>query len=186
MLGAEISFRALEAADLPLLAGWLGQPHVHRWWYQDPANVEADFNPTHRAARGEPGEDLLVLADGVPVGLVQRSLIAAFADDLEPLEQLVDVPAGAYTVDYLIGDVRLTGNGLGPRVISAAVADLWTRQPAATCVIVPVAAANRASWRALEHAGFQRIGTGWLTPDNPIDDGSHVIYRIDRPRGAAQ
>lgn len=181
--GAEISFRPLESDDLALLAGWLGEAHVHRWWYQDPADVKADFGPLQRAAREEPGEDLIVLVAGRPIGLVQRSLIAAFAEDHEPLQQLVEVPHGAHTIDYLIGDVELTGAGLGPRIISAAVEDLWERQPEATCVIVPVAAANRGSWRALEHAGFHRIGTGWLAPDNPIDDGSHVIYRIDRPTG---
>lgn len=183
MPGTDICFRSLEPDDLGLLAAWLGEPHVHRWWYQDPANVDEDFGPTQRAERGEPGEDLIVLLDGRPIGLVQRSLIAAFAEDLEPLERLVEVPDGAYSVDYLIGDIDLTGAGLGPRIISAVVDDLWGRQPEATCVIVPVAAANRASWRALEHAGFRRIGTGWLAPDNPIDDGSHVIYRIDRPTG---
>ncbi|HSI25957.1 MAG TPA: GNAT family N-acetyltransferase [Aeromicrobium sp.] len=183
-IAAEISFRPLESDDLMLLAGWLGEPHVHRWWYQDPANVTADFGP---ALRGEePGENLVALVDAQPVGLVQRSLIAAFAEDHEPLQRLVEVPDGAYSIDYLVGDVGLTGAGLGPRMIRAAVDDLWDRQPEATCVIVPVAAANRASWRALEHAGFQRIGTGWLTPDNPIDDGSHVIYRIDRPTGTPE
>jgi aminoglycoside 6'-N-acetyltransferase len=185
-VGAEISFRRLEAEDLGLLAGWLGEPHVHRWWYQDPANVEDEFGPAQRAERGEPGEDLIVVLDGRPIGLVQRSLIAAFAEDLEPLQEHVEVPDGAYTIDYLIGDVDLTGAGLGPRIISAAVYDLWRQQADATCVIVPVAAANRASWRALEHAGFRRVGTGWLTPDNPIDDGSHVIYRIDRPSGVPE
>src|SRR5690349_21044295 len=44
-IAAEISFRPLESDDLMLLAGWLGEPHVHRWWYQDPANVTADFGP---------------------------------------------------------------------------------------------------------------------------------------------
>jgi aminoglycoside 6'-N-acetyltransferase len=49
-------------------------------------------------------------------------------------------------------------------------------------VIIPVAAGNRRSWRALEKAGFQRVAEGALEPDNPIDPPLHYIQRIDRPR----
>jgi aminoglycoside 6'-N-acetyltransferase len=41
---------------------------------------------------------------------------------------------------------------------------------------VPVSVANRASWRALERAGFHRAATGELTPDNPSDGRDHYIY----------
>lgn len=47
--------------------------------------------------------------------------------------------------------------------------------------VVPIFAGNRASWRALEKAGFIRIAEGDLVPDNPIDPPLHVIYRLDRP-----
>ena len=66
-------------------------------------------------------------------------------------------------------------------MISAAVADTWRTLPRAGSIIVPVAAGNRASWRALEKAGFIRIAEGDLAPDNPIDPPQHVIYRLDRP-----
>ncbi len=46
---------------------------------------------------------------------------------------------------------------------------------------MPVAAGNRASWRALERAGFTRIAAGPLPPDNPIDPPDHVVYRLMRP-----
>jgi len=46
---------------------------------------------------------------------------------------------------------------------------------------VPVSRANVASWRALEGAGFTLAATGLLAPDNPIDDGEHRVYRIERP-----
>ncbi|MFC0526646.1 hypothetical protein [Phytohabitans kaempferiae] len=41
-------------------------------------------------------------------------------------------------------------------------------------------AGNVASWRALEKAGFTRIGAGPIEPDNPADDPSHYVYRLDR------
>ena len=52
--------------------------------------------------------------------------------------------------------------------------------PAASAIIVPVIAGNPASWRALETAGYERIAEGRIPPDNPIDDGWHVVYRRDR------
>ena len=54
-------------------------------------------------------------------------------------------------------------------MIGAFVAESWVAHPAARDVLVPVAAGNRASWRALERAGFTRIAEGPMEPDNPID-----------------
>jgi len=41
----EFSFRRLTRADFPLLAGWLAEPHVARWWNHDvdPEALERDF-----------------------------------------------------------------------------------------------------------------------------------------------
>ena len=60
------------------------------------------------------------------------------------------------------------------------MAEGWARYPAARDVVVPVAAGNVGSWRALERAGFTRVAEGPLTPDNPIDPPDHVVYRLSR------
>ncbi|WP_214415974.1 GNAT family N-acetyltransferase [Sphaerisporangium fuscum] len=180
-LDVVITFRRLGETDFPLLRGWLEQPHVARWWNHEtsPEAVRRDFGP---AARGEePSEDFLTLLDGLPVGLIQRCRLAdypAYAADLTPI---VEVPAGAMSVDYLIGDPGRVGRGLGPRMIASMVTRTWSDHPDATCLLVPVVAANRASWRALEKAGFRRVGEGELEPDNPIDAPLHYVYRVDRP-----
>ena len=41
-----------------------------------------------------------------------------------------------------------------------------------------------ASWRALEKAGLSRIAQGAMTPDNPVDEPLHYVYRVDRPTRA--
>ncbi len=69
-------------------------------------------------------------------------------------------------------------------MIAEFVAASWAEYPGAAAVVVPVSTGNRASWRALEHAGFRRIATGDLEPDNPLDPRDHYVYRIDRPAGA--
>ncbi|GAA3218959.1 GNAT family N-acetyltransferase [Actinocorallia longicatena] len=176
-----ISLRRVEPADFPQLRTWLEQPHVARWWNHEtsPEAVERDFGP---ATRGEePCEDFIALLDGAPVGLVQRSRFADYPGERDALAKIVEVPVEAMTVDYLIGDLDRTGRGLGPRIIEETLARTWRDHPAATCVIVAIAAGNRPSWRALEKAGLHRVGEGDLEPDNPVDEPLHYVYRIDRP-----
>ncbi|SNQ51711.1 GCN5-related N-acetyltransferase (fragment) [Frankia canadensis] len=176
-----ISWRRLEESDFPTLRTWLERPHVARWWNHE-TTVEAvhrDFGP---ATRGEDhSEDFLALLDGAPVGLVQRCRIADEPHYFDELAPLVELPASVMTIDYLIGEPELTGHGLGPRMIASMVARIWSDHPEASCVMVPIVASNRASWRALEKAGFRRVGQGPLTPDNPVDDPLHYVYRVDRP-----
>jgi aminoglycoside 6'-N-acetyltransferase len=176
-----LSWRRLAEADLPLLARWLADDQVRRWWNHDPDPevVERDFAASVRGE--EPGEDLLMSLDDRPFGLMQRSAIAAYPGDLAEFAAVVDVPEGAIELDYLIGDPSMRGRGLGSRMIAAVVRDTWQACPAAPAVLVAVVAANTASWRALERAGLRRIGEGAMTPDNPVDDPLHYVYRIDRP-----
>ena len=181
-----LTWRALAADDLPLLAGWLREPRVARWWHHDSTleAVEEHFGPSVRGE--EPGEDLVVLLDGRPVGLMQRSVISDYPEDLAEFSAIVDVPDGAVELDYLIGDADLRGRGLGARMIATIVDDTWRSYPTAPVVLVAVVAANTASWRALEKAGLRRIAEGPMEPDNPIDDPLHFVYRAARRRRPAE
>ena len=176
-----VTFRRVTRADFPLLAGWLAEPHVARWWNHDFSleGVDRDFGA---AADGrEPGEDHLALLDGEPIGLIQYSRYEDYPEYIEELAPVLVVPDHAVTIDYLIGDPAHTGRGLGTAIISEFVARIWETNPQATCIIVPVSSANEASWRALLAAGFRLVARGDLEPDNPIDDRRHEILRVDRP-----
>ena len=177
----DLSFRRLARSDFPLLAGWLAEPHVARWWCHElsPEALERDFGPT--ADGLEPGEDWLALLEGEPVGLVQRSLVSAYEENLRDFSSLVEVPPGAVTLDYLLGDPTRLGQGIGSAMVAAMADRSWREFPDAPAVLVAVVAANTASWRALEKAGFRRVGEGDLAPDNPVDDPLHLVYRLDRP-----
>ena len=104
-----LTWRPLTATDLPLLSRWLREPQVARWWNHDSTAeaVERDFGASVRGT--EPGEDLVVSLAGKPVGLLQRSLIASYPDDLAELGALVEVPDSAVQLDYLIGDAARRG-----------------------------------------------------------------------------
>jgi aminoglycoside 6'-N-acetyltransferase len=175
-------WRPLQRDDLTLLAGWLAEPGTARWWQHDAsaAGVERDFGPSVRGE--EPGEDLVVFLDDRPLGLLQRSVIADYPEEVEEFGTLVEVPHRAVELDYLIGDPALRRRGLGSRLIAAAVQDTWSAFPDTAAVLVAVVAANVASWRALEKAGLRRVAEGPMVPENPADDSLHYVYRIDRPR----
>jgi aminoglycoside 6'-N-acetyltransferase len=180
-----LSWRPLIAGDLPMLAEWLREPQVARWWNLEAtlAAVERDFGPSTRGE--EPGEDLVVLLDGRPIGLLQRSAICDYPRDLTEFSAVIEVPVGAVELDYFIADPALRGRGLGSRMIAAAVEDTWNSNSDAPAVLVAVVAGNVASWRALEKAGLKRVAEGPMSSDNPIDDALHYIYRVDRPGAAS-
>ena len=175
-----MTFRPLTRNDLPMLARWLAEPLVARWWSENPPHrVEEDFG---RHLHDDRTEYLVVRVGGRDVGMLQRYEIAAVPSDVDELTAAgVDVPDGAWSIDYLIGEPEVRGRGVGPVMVAAAVAEIWTRHPAATCVIVPVNIANRRSWGTLLRAGFQRLADVELDPDNPGDSRTHVVCRLDRP-----
>jgi len=177
-----IAFEPLQRSHFALVARWLAEPLVARWWNHETsaAAIERDFGPSvdgHDAA-----EVFVAVVGDRPFGLIQRYPIDAYPEYVEELLTVCALPAGALSVDYLIGEPDVRGRGLGATLIAAFVDQSWPLYPRAGDVIVPVSAGNRASWRALERAGFRRIAEGNLQPDNPRDSLKHYVYRLQRPR----
>jgi aminoglycoside 6'-N-acetyltransferase len=172
--------RPLTRDDLPLLAEWLSHPHVARWWREasDIASVQAAYGPMIDGT--DPTEGFIVLGDGQPIGFIQRYLL----DDDPEWQRTVAVGVGVLPglgIDYLIGDEAMTGHGYGPEMISMVVADSWATYPDIPAVVVDVLQDNRASWRALERAGFHRVWDGILESDDPSDQGPSYLYLQSRP-----
>jgi aminoglycoside 6'-N-acetyltransferase len=176
-----IEFRSCLPEDLPMVAGWLTQPHVARWWRDDPelGAVRARYLPCLDGR--DPTELFILVAEGRPAGFFQRYLVA---DDPEWVTALrgtgepgVDAAAG---IDYLIGDMALTGRGLGSAAIEAFSQLAFDRYPDVALLAVAVSQGNTASWRALEKAGYRRCWAGELVSDDPSDEGPQYLYRLDR------
>ncbi|MEZ5255637.1 MAG: GNAT family N-acetyltransferase [Ilumatobacteraceae bacterium] len=174
-------FRRLSPRDFALLGRWLAQPYVERWWNHafTPAALERDFGPSMDGE--EPNEDWVAMLDGRPIGLIQYCAYADYPDYRAELSPGVDVPDGAMSIDYLIGEPECVRRGIGRSMIVAFVDRIWATNPAATCVLVPVNSANLASWKALLEAGFRLVARMDLEPDHPMLDRMHEILRIDRP-----
>ena len=140
--------------------------------------VDRDFGPMVDGT--EPAENHLVLLNGAPVGLIQYSVFADYPEYIEELSGVLPVPAGAVSVDYFPAEPAAVGRGVGTAMLTAFAEHIWSNHPEASCIIVPVNSANQASWRALLAAGFRLVAQGDLQPDNPVDDPSHEILRLDR------
>jgi aminoglycoside 6'-N-acetyltransferase len=181
VIGDEVDFRRLTEADLPMLAGWLAQPHVYEFWREDSdlAGVEERYRP---ALRGEDPTELFVIeVGGRPVGLIQRYLIGDNPEWAAAFPHELGEVASAAGIDYLIGDASLVGKGIGSTAIHRFSEQTLDRYPGAD-VVVACQQANPASWRALEKAGYAREWAGTLDSDDPSDAGPSYVYRYRRDR----
>jgi aminoglycoside 6'-N-acetyltransferase len=178
--GPVITLRRLARSDFPLLARWLAEPHVARWWAHEttPEALEADFGPDVDGL--ERSEVFIAAHGGAPIGLIQRFRCADYAQTRDEMAALAPVPEAAISIDYFIGEPQLLRRGLGSAMIRTCVHGAWRDWPDADAVVVAVHADNEASWRVLARAGFRRVGCGAMTPDNPLDDERHLVYRLDR------
>ena len=102
------AFRSLEPADLPLIAGWLAEPHVARWW--DPPEIAVPKIGEHLA---DPAiRTYLVSIDGRPAAYLQ-----SYDPHMEADHPYRDQPPGTLGIDQFIGEADLVGKGHGPGLI---------------------------------------------------------------------
>ncbi len=171
-----ISFAPLTRADFPLLASWLALPHVRAWWLEpEPtvASVEEDYGPVVDGL--DPAKAFVILLDAEPVGLIQSFL---HADEPE-WDRVVGIPDVA-GIDYLIGPGEHRGRGVGSAAIRAFCALVFGFHPGITGIVAVPLAANRASCRALEKAGFHNVGDRELDSTDPSDAGINSVYLLRR------
>jgi aminoglycoside 6'-N-acetyltransferase len=176
---AEVAFRPLGRDDLPLLFRWLRERHVAEWWRDVPIDlpaVEAEYGPCIDGA--DPTELFLVLVDDQPVGMIQRYLVGDEPEWWPAFDGIVDV-SNAAGIDYLIGEARSVGAGIGTAMIASFVPLVFAWRPVDK-IIVTVQQDNPASWRVLEKAGFARIWSGELESPDPSDEGPQHVYVLSR------
>jgi len=147
-------FRRMTRDDLPLVARWLAEPHVARWWDDGEtslARIEEHLGPSDSV------EPFLILLDERPIGYVQSYDIHAEAD--HPYR---DQPFGTVGIDQFIGEAELIGRGHGSRFVDRFAEGLFaTGVPR---VVVDPAPPNAAAIRAYAKAGFI-----------PVDE-RHTVY----------
>ena len=172
---AIITFRPMGATDLPMMHEWLNDPDVVRWWEGQDVSYEGVVR--HYGSPATPStEHWIAMADGRDIGWLQCYLAR---DNLGETEDWWDhdIDENAAGIDYLVADPAQRDQGLGSAMIRAFALDIVLgRHPTWTQVCAGPFAANIASCKALEKAGFEFIA---LIEDDD-DDGPCQLMRLSR------
>jgi aminoglycoside 6'-N-acetyltransferase len=169
-----IELRPMTAADLPLVAGWLREPHVARWWLSDQtAEHQLQEYADRVAGRGDTGTTVLIVVQRGhgPVGWCQWY---RWADAPHEARELGTLP-GECGIDYAIGDPAAIGRGLGTELIAALADEVREHHPGGGIVVEPEAA-NTASRCVLERNGFELVDVRPLAFEP--NDRPMAIYRL--------
>jgi aminoglycoside 6'-N-acetyltransferase len=174
---ARIAFVPLAREHFPLVAGWLAVPAVRAWWLDpEPTVAAVEEHYGSRVDGTDTTRVFIITVDGEPAGLIQSYL---HADEPE-WDHIVGIP-GVAGIDYLIGPAAHRGRGVGSAAIRAFCADVLAAHPGIRGIVAVPQAANRASCRALEKAGFQHVENRELKTGDPSDAGISAIYLLPAP-----
>ncbi len=141
-------FRPLHKDDFDLIAGWLTQPHVAKWWDGPVTRADMDTRYGPRLEPNSPVKMFIAEIDGTPVGRLQYEQTCTWLPDFGP---------EVANVDFQIGEPEFIGKGLGPLMINQFVEEVILADARFTRVISDPDASNARSIRALEKAGFSEI-----------------------------
>jgi RimJ/RimL family protein N-acetyltransferase len=148
-----ISFHPLERSHFPLLLKWLAAPHVAVWWNEclDVASLEAKYGP--RISGQEPVHVYVIQKESVPIGWIQWYRWCDFSDHAGKL----GADSCSAGIDLAIGEIEMTGRGLGPTVIREFVANYIFANDDICAVVADPAADNLRSVRAFTKADFKIV-----------------------------
>jgi len=156
-------FRPVTVADLPLLAEWLEQPHVRRWW-SEPEEALVSIGEHLRDPLVEP---YIVMLDGRDFAFIQVADL-----DGEDDAALDGQPQGTCGIDQFIGIETLLGKGHGPAFMADFCRELFEKGK--NRVLVDPHPDNIFAIRAYTKAGFQRLG------ETNTNYGRALLMALDR------
>jgi len=156
-----ISFREFGRSDFRLLQKWLAAPHVAAWWNEpfDLASLEAKYGPAIDGS--EPIHVYLIQCEGVPIGWIQWYRWRDFPGHAV---QLGADPMSA-GLDLAIGELEMTGLGLGPLVIREFGANYIFIHGDVSAIVADPSASNTPSVSAFRKAGFNIVDTVQLVDE---------------------
>lgn len=146
--GHRYGFRPVSEADLAMIAEWLAEPHVAKWW----GDVDTEIASIREHLDSISVEPLIVELDGRPIGYIQ-----SYDPHLEDDHPYQDQPFGTLGIDLSIGIPELVGIGHGSAIVRQFVDELFVE--GALRVIIDPDPANARAIRAYEKAGFTAFDT---------------------------
>jgi len=153
-MAPDYTFRAITAADLPLVRRWLALPHVLEWW-GEPQEQYALLSGDLR----QPSMDQFIFwTAGRPLGYLQSY------DLVESTTGFGQQPGGTRGIDLFIGEPSMIGRRHGSALIRCFVNELIKN--GLPRVMTDPDPANGRAVRAYEKAGFEKDRVV-QTPDGP-------------------
>jgi aminoglycoside 6'-N-acetyltransferase len=140
-----ITFRPLTEKDAGLLLIWMSSPHVQPWWTEGGSTPEDEVEEALNLIASDDGAAFIIELNKRPVGYIQSCVCGP------------DQPEGALGVDLFIGDVSLTGEGLGPQILRQFGDDLLAK--GATRLVIDPNSGNDRAIKAYKTAGFEIVET---------------------------
>jgi aminoglycoside 6'-N-acetyltransferase len=144
---AAVSLQPFKQSHLTLLARWLQQPHVARWYPDLEGNLTWARNPPPG------GSQAIITWESAEVGYLRWQRVArATLDSLG----LREIPENSVDVDVLIGSEAAVGKGVGPAALKALVAAI-RQDPDVPMIGLTTELENTRAHRAFEKAGFRIV-----------------------------
>lgn len=167
----------MRESDTPLLRRWLLEPHVRRWWNDDPDEhdyPDGTMAEWMKAVRGQDPTDMfLIHLEGRPIGVIQFYRVQDYADYVAELGPL---PAPAVSIDVFIGEPDLIGKGHGTGLMRAFLPIAFDRYGLDYCVIGP-SKSNVSAIRSYEKVGFRYLKE---YREEDTSDPPHLLLDIRR------
>lgn len=148
------TFRPVTADDLPMIGGWMAQPHWRAWW----GEPETELGYIRDMLDGrDTTRPFLFVQDGVPLGYIQYWFIADARVEpwISHAPWVTLLPDDAVGVDLSIGPAQWLGRGLGSRVLSQFACRLHASGH--ETIIIDPDIANARAIAAYGKAGFEII-----------------------------
>lgn len=141
-------FRDVVREDFPLLAKWLAEPHIAKWW----GEADEELESIAESMTSIETRPMIVELEGRPIAYLQY-----YDPHLEEGHPYQDQPKGTLGIDISIGPPDLVGIGHGSAIIRQFVADLFAG--GAKRIVIDPDPENLAAIRAYEKAGFRFVDT---------------------------
>jgi len=173
----QFTFTPLREDDLDLARRWLLEPHVRRWWNDDPRErdyPQGTLDEWMAAVRGEDPTDMFIIQmDSRPIGVIQSYRVASYPDYVQEVGELREP---AFSLDLFIGEPDLIGKAVGPALLRDFLRMAFDKYELDYAIIGP-ARSNVAAIRSYEKIGFRYLKE---YREEDTTDPDHVLLDLRR------
>jgi len=179
----ELRFRELVEADIPLMARWLSDPAVIRWWHGLSCPFDEARVHEHYFVESESwATNAVVELDDRPIGFQEWYPLEQLSSENRARHEAIGFDVtDAFGMDQFVGERSLHGRGIGTRQVLAVSSWLLDARHAERVASAPVLE-NARSIRVLEKAGFRRVGV--VPAFDELDGKLRDCLLMERTRGA--